>query len=65
MRLLREELTHLHEPGSNVGEVVKAMGKTKLLVKVILLFCTYVVIVLLIHCYILNRLAKKANMWWN
>jgi 26S proteasome regulatory subunit T6 len=31
---MREELTQLHEPGSNVGEVVKAMGKNKVLVKV-------------------------------
>jgi len=34
VRLLREELHHLQEPGSYVGEVVKAMGKTKVLVKV-------------------------------
>lgn len=34
MRLLREELYHLQEPGSYVGEVVKAMGKAKVLVKV-------------------------------
>ena len=34
MRLLREELQLLHEPGSYVGEVVKVMGKTKVLVKV-------------------------------
>lgn len=34
VRLLREELMHLQEPGSYVGEVVKAMGKTKVLVKV-------------------------------
>jgi 26S proteasome regulatory subunit T6 len=34
VRLLREELTQLHEPGSYVGEVVKAMGKTKVLVKI-------------------------------
>mmetsp|Transcript_1804 Transcript_1804/g.3789 ORF Transcript_1804/g.3789 Transcript_1804/m.3789 type:complete len:396 (-) Transcript_1804:403-1590(-) len=34
VRLLREELFHLQEPGSYVGEVVKAMGKTKVLVKV-------------------------------
>lgn len=34
VRLMREELTHLHEPGSYVGEVVKAMGKAKVLVKV-------------------------------
>lgn len=29
VRLLREELYHLQEPGSYVGEVVKAMGKSK------------------------------------
>jgi len=34
VRMLREELQLLHEPGSYVGEVVKAMGKTKVLVKV-------------------------------
>lgn len=34
VRTLREELHYLLEPGSNVGEVVKAMGKNKVLVKV-------------------------------
>lgn len=34
VRLMREELSQLHEPGSHVGEVVKAMGKQKVLVKV-------------------------------
>jgi len=34
VRNLREELQLLQEPGSYVGEVVKAMGKTKILVKV-------------------------------
>lgn len=34
VRLLREELYMLLEPGSNVGEVIKAMGKSKVLVKV-------------------------------
>ena len=34
VRHLREELSLLQEPGSYVGEVVKAMGKTKVLVKV-------------------------------
>lgn len=34
VRLIREELTQLHEPGSYVGEVVKPMGKQKILVKV-------------------------------
>ena len=34
MRLLKEELQLLHEPGSYVGEVVKIMGKNKVLVKV-------------------------------
>jgi len=32
--MLREELQLLHEPGSYVGEVVKLMGKNKVLVKV-------------------------------
>lgn len=31
---MREELTQLHEPGSYVGEIVKPMGKSKVLVKV-------------------------------
>ncbi|KAJ1341602.1 hypothetical protein BSLG_003829 [Batrachochytrium salamandrivorans] len=34
VRLLREELQLLQEPGSYVGEVVKVMGKSKVLVKV-------------------------------
>lgn len=34
VRLMREELTQLHESGSYIGEVVKAMGKQKILVKV-------------------------------
>lgn len=34
VRLLREELQLLQEPGSYVGEVVKVMGKQKVLVKV-------------------------------
>lgn len=34
VRLLREELQLLQEPGSYVGEVIKQMGKTKVLVKV-------------------------------
>ena len=34
MRLLREELHHLQEPGSYVGEVIKQMGQKKVLVKV-------------------------------
>ncbi|KAJ1984768.1 26S proteasome regulatory subunit 8 [Dimargaris verticillata] len=34
VRLLKEELQLLQEPGSYVGEVVKAMGKKKVLVKV-------------------------------
>ncbi|KAK7676352.1 26S protease regulatory subunit 8 [Cerrena zonata] len=34
VRLLREELQLLHEPGSYVGEVVKPMGKNRVLVKV-------------------------------
>jgi 26S proteasome regulatory subunit T6 len=34
VRVIREELFHLHEPGSYIGEVVKPMGKQKILVKV-------------------------------
>ena len=34
VRMLKEELMLLQEPGSYVGEVVKVMGKSKVLVKV-------------------------------
>jgi 26S proteasome regulatory subunit T6 len=34
VKLMREELAQLHEPGSYIGEVVKPMGKSKVLVKV-------------------------------
>jgi len=34
VRLLREELLQLQEPGSYVGEVIKQMGQKKVLVKV-------------------------------
>uniref|UniRef100_A0A7R9ZS44 AAA+ ATPase domain-containing protein n=1 Tax=Craspedostauros australis TaxID=1486917 RepID=A0A7R9ZS44_9STRA len=34
VRMLREELHHLQEPGSFVGEVVKQMGQNKVLVKI-------------------------------
>ena len=34
VRMLREELQLLQEPGSYVGEVIKVMGKTKVLIKV-------------------------------
>jgi len=34
VRMLREELYHLQEPGSYVGEVIKQMGQKKVLVKV-------------------------------
>jgi 26S proteasome regulatory subunit T6 len=33
VRMSREELIQLHEPGSHIGEVVKPMGKAKVLVK--------------------------------
>ena len=36
--MLREELQLLQEPGSYVGDVVKVMGKNKVLVKVSDLF---------------------------
>lgn len=35
VRLLKDELHLLQEPGSYVGEVVKVMGKKKVLVKVL------------------------------
>jgi 26S proteasome regulatory subunit T6 len=34
VRMLREELYHLQEPGSYVGEVIKPMGQKKVLVKI-------------------------------
>jgi len=34
VRMLREELHHLQEPGSYVGEVIKQMGQKKVLVKI-------------------------------
>lgn len=34
VRKLKDELAYLQEPSSYVGEVVKAMGKNKILVKV-------------------------------
>lgn len=34
VRLLREEMQLLQEPGSHVGEVIKVMSKKKVLVKV-------------------------------
>lgn len=34
VKLMREELLQLHEPGSYIGEVVKPMGKSKVLVKI-------------------------------
>ncbi len=34
VKTIREELLQLHEPGSYIGEVVKPMGQTKVLVKV-------------------------------
>lgn len=36
--MLKEELQLLQEPGSYVGEVIKVMGKSKVLVKVIHMF---------------------------
>lgn len=42
VRHLREELQLLQEPGSYVAEVVKLMGKTKVLVKVRFPFCLVV-----------------------
>lgn len=34
VRLLKDEIYRLQEPASQVGEVVKSMGKTQVLVKV-------------------------------
>lgn len=34
VRALRDEISHLQEPGSYVGEVIKVMGKNKCLVKI-------------------------------
>jgi len=47
VRLLREELQLLQESGSYVGEVVKAMDKKKVLVKV----CLSSTSVVLVVCY--------------
>jgi hypothetical protein len=47
--LLREELQLLQEPGSYVGEVVKLMGKKKVLVKV----CIYLLIAYFIYYIII------------
>lgn len=41
VRMLKEELQLLQEPGSYVGEVVKVMGKSKVLVKVSVLPLLY------------------------
>ena len=51
--MLREELQLLQEPGSYVGEVVKVMGKTKVLVKVSMYISNYVK--LCIHFVQLDR----------
>ena len=40
--MLKEELMLLQEPGSYVGEVVKVMGKSKVLVKV----CMFIITIL-------------------
>lgn len=39
VRMLKEELQQLHEQGSYVGEVSKAMDKKKVLVKVRVYWC--------------------------
>lgn len=39
--MLKEELQLLQEPGSYVGEVVKVMGKSKVLVKVSFFFVPF------------------------
>ena len=44
VRMLREELQLLQEPGSYVGEVVKVMGKSKVLVKVSGIFFVFFLI---------------------
>jgi len=45
---LREELDNLHKPGSYVGEIVKAMGKTKVIFKH-LLFALFFETLLFLH----------------
>ncbi len=66
MRLLREELQLLHEAGSYVGEVVKPMGKTKVLVKVIHMhrFLTTECKFFILKCCFVLRSILKANTWW-
>ena len=49
MRMLREELQLLQEPGSYVGEVVKVMGKSKVLVKVKKPFSLYLMTFIFLH----------------
>lgn len=46
VRMLREELQLLQEPGSYVGEVVKVMGKNKVLVKVSIKFSSMILFVI-------------------
>lgn len=50
--MLKEELQLLQEPGSYVGEVVKVMGKSKVLVKVsfLVLEISYPCVVFILTC---------------
>lgn len=57
VRMLREELQLLQEPGSYVGEVVKVMGKSKVLVKVHLVSLLYFFQAMLVHiCFALGTM---------
>lgn len=51
VRLLKEEINMLHEQGSYVGEVVRAMDKKKVLVKVrFLTFPIYKMFQFIVFC---------------
>lgn len=66
VRLLREELQMLQEPGSYIGEVIKVMGKTKILVKV-QAQCAHKTRRLTIALHPLDLLrsaTQRASMWW-
>ena len=66
VRLLREELQMLQEPGSYIGEVIKVMGKTKILVKV-QAQCAHKTRRLTVALHPLDLLrsaTQRASMWW-
>lgn len=56
--MLKEELQLLQEPGSYVGEVVKVMGKSKVLVKVSK-FSIYILVDLVLVLILVNLQLKQ------